>query len=221
MAIEKPVETAVLERYLDRVKSEKGLDPSNLAKRAGLSPATLTRLKQGQRHARRSTLEALERASGIPLPEELRAAAEMPAGAPETGLIRVYALVGTPLKSAFYLNPIEADRIAAPPALAHASSVYAVRMPDDSMMPWRRPHELIFVDRTLDAAPGDHALVETNHPHDPNHAHPLYRVRRYLGPSRNGYRLASHRSEAEEIIPAPEFVRAARILEWPEVFGFR
>lgn len=228
--VEIVIPTEVLKRYVDDAKRLRGLTDGALARRAGISGSALSRLLKGQRSARRTTLDALERAAGLPLPPELRPEsrgnelAEPSARFTDAGVspgVPVYALIGAPVRDSFYLQEHQADATHRLPGVAHAKAVYAIRMPDTSMTPWRRPNELIFIDPLQTVGEGDHALVEMVHPSDPNHPRHVYRIRRYLGVGRSGHRVRSYQTEIEEQIPSTQVTALLRIMEWAEVAGVR
>ncbi|MFZ4734038.1 MAG: helix-turn-helix domain-containing protein [Pirellulales bacterium] len=217
------LENDILVRYVRSVQETMGWSQNELARRAGVDPATVSK---GTRQSRRTTLRAIERASRIPLPAELALAGEPDFMNPPTvsereDRVTVYAMLGSPLPGLWYRNEAMPDTVPRPPGLADARAVYAIRMPDGTMLPWRRPNELVFINPTWAVAEGDHVLVETNHPTDPNHPRPLYRVRRYLGASRQGLRFGSYAVTVEDIIPAREHANMFRTLEWSEVLGIR
>lgn len=222
----KPIETEVLERYVQAIRDRYGWSQNELARKADVDPATISRMLSGQRQTRRSTLTALERASRMPLPPELVSASMVdgearPAEGERGDTIKVFHMIGTNITGSWWRNEAMPDAIARPPALAEARAVFAIRMPDSSMAPWRRPNELVFINPLWAVAEGDHVLLELNHPSDPNHARSLYRVRRFLGITRNGHRFGLYDGSPEEIIPAAQVVGMTRALEWQEVAGIR
>ena len=223
--VEQLIANEILVRYVDDVKRMKKLSQTDIARLADISPSTMTRLLSGQRSARRSTLNALESATGVPLPPELRAASE-PRQLSEPpsrghGTVAVYAMIGTPVQGRFYRNEAMADHVQRPPGIAHAQHVYALRMPSADMAPWRRTNELVFIDPTLLPAEGDHGLIETNHPHDPNHARSIYMVARIMAVLRDGFRLRQYGREGDITLKQSEVSAAFRVLEWTEVVGIR
>lgn len=221
----KEVESEVLAGYVRTILEQTGWSQNKLATRSGINAATISRMKNGERQTRHSTLRALETASRVPLPPELVAAGApdmLPGGDTEKqDRVPVYAMIGSSSPQDWYRNETMPDAVARPPGLAEARAVYAFRMPDASMAPWRRPNELVFVNPHWAVAEGDHVLAELNHPTDQNHSRQFYRVRRFLGFSRNGRRLLAYATGTEETIPDRQVVNMYRILEWPEVLGIR
>jgi transcriptional regulator with XRE-family HTH domain len=213
--------------YLERVTRETGLSLSEIARRAKLATTTLTRFMSAdddkKRSLRRSTLRAIEQVTRIPLPPELAAAARGMEPSEEAQLderpatVPLFALYGAPDHNDFLRND-QTDIAPRLPGIAHNMRVYAVRMPDASMQPWRQANELIYIDPTRFAAPGDHALVELAHPRDPNHPRSVFRIRRIVARNRDGgLRLAAHDGSDTETVPRERVLGAHRALEWTEV----
>lgn len=223
----KPLESEILRRYVDEVmKTTRTPDASNLARKARMSPSTLLRALDGKHQPRPDTLLKLEAVSRVPLPPELAAMIPPAPGTPASAIadasVPVHALVGSRLTGRFLLNREPYEWTRRLPGIDKRLKVGAVRMPDDSMQPWRRPNELVFYDPLMAVADGDHALVEfTASTQDPN-AEETYAIRRFMGRSRDGKTVRLERywgpPEIEEA-PASRIAQMRRILEWPEVVG--
>lgn len=178
------------------------------------------------------TLRALQAAARRPLPPALADLLRGPAPEPpievaSTNLgirpIPVHAMVGTRFPGRYHLNREPFEYLRRPEHLVGRERVFALRMPDDSMFPWRRPNELIMVDPTWAIAQGDHALVEINNGQDPD-GPPLYMVRQFIALDARAQQLRLGRYGARGL--EPETIRQAdspamqRILEWPTVLGY-
>lgn len=218
-----PADVSAARAYVQRVMEATGLDATNVARRAGLDPSTLTRLMKAQPRGglRRATLEALERHFGIPLPIEMAApAVAKPAVmAPHTHDVPIHGLVGTHAEGRFFWNQTVLDYACRPAGISHASRVFALRMPDESMDGWRRIDELIFVDPTRTVAEGDHAFVELANSGDPNN-HSLYMIRRVVRRRPAGVVLQTWGYEPkEETLPRQAVLAFHKIIEWPELLG--
>lgn len=229
MAPPKGVETEVLVRYLDEAMRAVGADtPTHLARKARIAPSTLTRmLKEGgpEHQPRADTLRQIERVSRVPLPPELAAIARpeasgLPAHAVEGEVtVPVRALVGTRHDGLFLLNrePLEWTRRL--PGLARRLRVFAVRMPDDSMTPWRQPNELVHIEPTWAVADGCHVLAYLRNTNDRD-GDDLVCIRRFRGRDRAAGHvlLESYRILGEtQRIPEKDVLLMQRVLEWPEV----
>lgn len=227
----KSLETNVLLRYVDEaMRNTNSATPTELARKAKVAPSTLTRMLGAEgplHHPRGETLRALERASRTPLPPELHAIAHpdlagAPQGAAEGEMnIPVRALVGTRHEGLFHLNrePFEwARRL---PGLARRLRVYAVRMPDDSMTPWRQPNELVHVDPTWAVSDGCHVLVSLANTKEAN-GDEFVCIRRFRGRDRQGgVALLERYGVLGEVdrVPQNQILSMHRILEWAEVVG--
>jgi len=223
----KTLESEILRRYVDEVmRTTRTPDASNLARKARMSPSTLLRALDGKHQPRPDTLLKLEAISRVPLPPELAAMIPPGPGAPAAAIadasVPVHALVGSRLRGRFMLNREPYEWTRRLPGIDKRLKINAVRMPDDSMQPWRKPNELVFYDPLLAVADGDHALVEfTAAQSDPN-AEETYAIRRFIGRSRDGKTVRLERywgpPEIEEV-PAERVAVLRRILEWSEVVG--
>lgn len=212
--------------YLERVRRETGFTLTEIARRAKLSPTTLTRFmaREDEQHSLRpSTLRAIEQATRVNLPPELAAAARGMDPTPEhgaeerPGAVPLFALYGTSEHGDFLRNEQPTDIAPRLAGIAHNMRVFAVRMPDASMAPWRQPNELLYIDPTRFASAGDHALVEMSHPRDPDHPRNVFRIRRIVARNRDGsLRLASYDGGEVETVPRERVVAVHRALEWTE-----
>lgn len=212
--------------YLEQIIRETGLTLTEIARRAKLSPTTLTRFmaKENEHHnLRPSTLRAIEQATRIALPAELAAAARgmdasfEPPVEEKASTVPLFALYAAPDHGDFLRNEQPTDVAPRLPGIAHNMKVYAVRMPDSSMAPWRRPNELIYIDPTRAASTGDHAMVELSHPRDPNHPRSVFRIRRIVARNRDGsLRLSNYDSDEIEQVPRERVLAVHRALEWAE-----
>lgn len=229
---DRDVETVVLRNYLQQALTASKLpDLTALARRAGLQPSTLSRWwkKEADRTAPHGgTLRLLEEASGVTLPPELarfagrsgfaEVQARTPA-APANLPVPVHALIGTRFDGLFFRNHAASEHVRRLPGLEGRSAVFALRMPDDSMEPWRRPNELVFVDPTWAVGIGDHALLEIANHHDPD-GPPLYMIRRLVARERRtgNIRLGRYAVDGPQTdsVKATTVTAIHRVLEWSE-----
>lgn len=225
-AIDLPQDTPA-RAYIRRVMDKTKLDATNLARRSGLNPSTLTRFMgdnpRSESLSRRS-LEDIARFSGVPLPASLvQAASDAPVQMSIAGAmaldVPVHALVAAPADGSYYWNQTTIDVAPRLPGIARAARAFALRMPDETMEGWRRVNEMIYVDPMRAVAEGDHALVEianTGAPDNPS----LYRIRRVLRRRPDGVVLGSWGEDpAREQLTRANVLSFHRILEWPELLG--
>ena len=235
--------------YVLALLARTGLDLTKLAERAGLHQTTVTRPmndKSNQHHLTRRTVQRLSEVFNVPVASEVLAGLKAgratreealhrppkprgqnraPAIAPPTATARdvpIQAAIMSGRGSHFYLNPAAMDHATRPPALTTARKVFAIRMPDGSMAPWRRIGELVFVDPSRPVAPGDHALVELQEPNNPN-GEPIFLIRRVVAlapkPGTPPQLAAYTASDAADTLAGLRMVRLARVLEWAELLG--
>lgn len=211
--------------YLLRVLDALQIDATNLARRAGLAPSTLTRFLSDNARSetlRRATLEAIARASKVPLPPELAAPAGSPSS-PDTqaGMrdVPVQALISAPSEGLFYWNQTSIDFAPRLPGIRHNTKVFAIRAPDDTMSGWRRPGELIYIDPTRAVSEGDHTLAEIANRASPNNPS-LYFVRRLDRRRGNEVVFGTWGFDpSEQTFPRRDVLSLLRVLEWPELLG--
>ena len=205
--------------WIRHVMSITGLDASGLARRAGLQPSTLTRMLRPDgagRGVRRSTLEQIADATGVALFADA-AGSTAPAEllrAPSTD-VPVFATAPSVYPSWHHLTNVIVDHVARLRGVANAAQVFALRMPDSSMHPWRRANELLFIDPARAVALGDHALVETEGGDD---GRPLLRVRLMVKMGAKEAILGGYGPKPHhERLPCSEIRSLRRVLEWPEL----
>lgn len=223
------LETAELENnptraYLQRAMLATRLDATKLAKRARLSPSTLTRFlatDSPRKTLHRSTLDAIARFSKLPLPPELTASPAETIQPVEAGTrgVPIHALIAAPAEGLFYWNQTAIDFAPRPLAILHAERVFAIRAPDDSMSGWRRPGELVYIDPMRAVSEGDHALVEIANRLAPNNPS-LYFVRRFVRRRRDEVTFATWGLDPHEaIFQRGDVMAMLRVLEWSELLG--
>lgn len=234
--MQKHAPTPILKEFVREVmRVTKTNNSAELGRAIGIHPSTLWRILASEEETmapKAETLRALQAAARRPLPPELAELLRGPAPEPPTSLaasglasrpIPVHALIGTRIPGRFHLNREPFEYVRRPEHLLGRERVFALRMPDDSMMPWRAPNELILVDPTWAVAQGDHALVEINNTQEPD-GPPLYIVRRFiaLDPRSRQLRLGRYgaRGVEQEALRQTDSPGMQRILEWPAVLGY-
>ncbi len=149
----------------------------------------------------------------LPIPM-LPATAPMPRDIPVMGT----AQGGT--EGVFHLNttgggPIDWAR--RPPGLVGMTSIFAIYVEGDSMVPWRQPGELLFVQDGRTPAPGNHVIVITQD-HEPE-APARARVKKLLRRTAQTVELEQYNPPGIITIPSANIVSLYRVLEWSEVLG--
>lgn len=212
--------------YIQQVLDQLGTDATNLARRAKLNPSTLTgfmRREPRVRSIRPATLEAIARASEIPLPADLaNLAGQTLATRQDGGMPRdvpIHALIQARIRDTYYWNTTAADFAPRPPGISQNRRVFALRMPDASMDGWRRVNELLFLDPMRAVGEGDHAMVELANTISPND-HSVYMIRRVIRRRPSGVVLGTWGLDPTETeMKRTDVLSFLRVLEWSEVVG--
>ncbi len=230
---------AATQSWLALLMRETGLDPTKMAKRIGVAQTTIARAmytNSAYKPASRETLLKLQSAFGREVPPAVLRAA--PPGRARRGHLPLDVLPtipaaatpgrDIPLKATylashgplFWLNHQAYDFAPRPAGIVAASKVFAIRAPDDSMEPWRRPGQLVFLDPIRAPGTGDHVVLELHAKAEPD-APPVHLLCRLGQPG--------HATRAPEAwchnppgpVPLDEFVITARwrVLEMDELLG--
>ena len=169
-----PAETARSDREnlradLRRLMMETGLRPTELARRAGLSPSTLTKFlaASGPGHVLSTrTLSRIARATGRrPSPEPLAPGGDIGAvlaDPPRPGAVDVPVLghARGGRDGLFFDNGIVESYVPRPHVLTSVRDAFAVRMSSDSQEPAFRHGDLLYVNPNLPPKPGDDVVIE-------------------------------------------------------------
>jgi SOS-response transcriptional repressor LexA len=153
-----------------------------------------------------------------------QAAARAPAPVHASGLIRDVPLYGALIVGRgplFRLNPHAVDHALRPPGIIAARKVFALRMPDDSMAPWRRAGELIFIDPARPVRRGDHAMFHLADPSLPDED-PICLIRLVnAGATADAITQAvAHAATGPEpFLKGLQVIDRTRVLEWEELLN--
>lgn len=118
----------------------------------------------------------------------------------------------------FSMNGEVHDYARRPLGIIDRKDVFAVWVSGESMVPWRKPLELCYVERNRGPAIGDHVVVEL-HPTDGGPDHPAY-VKKLVRRSATKVVVAQYNPPKEIEYDTRKIRRIYRVLEWPEVLGF-
>ncbi len=150
-------------------------------------------------------------ASRVDTPSALPHRADMPRDIPMLGV----AAAGS--DGEFTLNGEPVDFLRRPGGLVHRKGIFAVTSTGDSMMPWRKPREPVYVDELQRPEIGDHIVIElkAETPGDPK---PCY-VKRLVRRTEKHIVVAQYNPPREFSFPTARVHRIYRALEWSEVLG--
>lgn len=217
--------------WVSRLAAERKTTPTGLARRAGLNPSTVTRPMSAGDHKHLITRQTIERIAStwqVAAPESLLKG--LPEGRNRTTRAKIVATLGTlalpppgpndvPVWGAvataragfFHLNRVPLDYTRRPPGAAAIANLACLRMPDESMEPWRRTGEPLFLDPHRPIGIDHHALVEVGLEADPN-AHPMAFVGQLR---REGWYQHGPRKLVD--LRGLRVLERFRILEWQEL----
>lgn len=147
----------------------------------------------------------------IDSPPALPSPSEMPRTVPVLGV----SVGGT--EGDFSMNGEVSDYARRPPALSHRRDVFAVWTVGESMVPWRRPRELVYVERGRPAVSGDHVVVELK-PTPPDEVRPAF-LKRLVAMTPTKLKLEQYNPARIIEIDRRRVLHVYRVLEWSEVFG--
>ncbi|WP_191085647.1 helix-turn-helix domain-containing protein [Roseococcus microcysteis] len=215
-----------------RLAHDKQQELSNLARRAGIATSTLTRAMNPAQNGKltQATLEKLSRAYGVEIPKHVLDSVEpgrrrYSAAPMITGLgqlppapsgpndVPIWGAVQTHRPGFFHVNHAALDHAKRPPGGAAIARLACIRMPDESMEPWRMAGEAIYLDPNRPIALMNHALVECIDPARPNDPSLAFIAQR----RREGWYLHGPRAFLD--LGALQIMDRYRILEWAELLG--
>ncbi|WP_198133909.1 XRE family transcriptional regulator [Komagataeibacter oboediens] len=167
------------------IKEARGMTSAELSRRCGISPATLSKIELGHRSVTKNSAPRLAKALevnvadlyadvGAPiegitnvvdaLPSESIGRKIVPIEAPRVALPLHVPIYGTAACSsgdgAFLLLSGEVvDRAPLAPGIQHRKEVYGLYIEGDSMEPWKRPGQLVYVDPVRAPSKRDRVVV--------------------------------------------------------------
>jgi phage repressor protein C with HTH and peptisase S24 domain len=155
---------------LRTLRKARGLTMVQLAGLVEVTQSAVSQWESGREHPGRGNLVRLARALGTSIGalmgEEAAArgevAAPFPVAAPVTMPVDV-PVYGTAVGGAggdFSFNGQVADYVRRPPGVLQLRNLYALWVTGDSMAPWNRCGDLIYVSPTRPATAGDHVVVD-------------------------------------------------------------
>lgn len=230
--------------YVERLVQATGLDRTKLARKAGFNPSTITdsRLKGGHPITAR-TIEMLARTfkaapppglierlpsgrnrahQGSKLGEPMDSPSLPPIPGVRTNDVPIFGALMVGRGPLFHLNRMAVDMAPRPWGIRTARKAYALRMPDETMTPWRRAGELVFIDPARPVRRGDHALFLLGDPHRPNEDS-VCLIREVIGAADapTARQMAAYsRRGPEDFLADFVVTERHRVLEWEEaLFG--
>lgn len=118
----------------------------------------------------------------------------------------------------FELNGETVDWVRRPPGIAGTKGAFALYVQGDSMVPWRKPGDLVYVNPARPPRVGDHVVVELK-PTAGEPIRPAF-VKLYLRHAGKAVILAQYNPRMDDLaIPTDRIAQILRIMEWDELLG--
>lgn len=207
---------------LREVRLERGMTMAALAERIGVTQPAISQWESGRERPGRETLQRLAGALGVTAEAlALRAGAQsatatlsplqLPADVPVLGT----AVGGD--SGDFSFNGMVVDYVRRPQGVAQMRNIYALWVTGDSMAPWNRRGDLIYVTPTRPPVPGDHVVVELAgvHAHEAGTA----MVKLLAGQTPTQYRLRQYNPERDFTIARTRVKAIHKVLSLRELMG--
>jgi phage repressor protein C with HTH and peptisase S24 domain len=118
----------------------------------------------------------------------------------------------------FRFNGDVVDRIRRPPGIVtRGQNVFAIYAQGESMVPWRRPGDPVYLDKVKPPRPGEHVVVEL-HGRDGEPGDAYLKLLVAMTPTK--VRLKQYNPERDDIFIAQARVKHIyRVIDWPELLG--
>lgn len=207
---------------LRELRLERGMTMAALAERIGVTQPAISQWESGRERPGRETLQRLAGALGVTAEAlALRAGAQsatatlsplqLPADVPVLGT----AVGGD--SGDFSFNGMVVDYVRRPQGVAQMRNIYALWVTGDSMAPWNRRGDLIYVTPTRPPVPGDHVVVELAgvQAHEAGTA----MVKLLAGQTPTQYRLRQYNPERDFTIARTRVKAIHKVLSLRELMG--
>ena len=117
----------------------------------------------------------------------------------------------------FELNGETVDWVRRPPGIAGTKGAFALYVQGDSMVPWRKPGDLVYVNPARPPRIGDHVVVELKSA--AGEPKPAF-VKLYLRHAGKSVILAQYNPRIDDLaVPVDRVAQILRIMEWDELLG--
>jgi len=213
-----------------RIRAERkarGLTMVQLAGLVEVSQSAVSQWESGREHPSRDNLIRLSRVLGTGIGDLLgEASAPSPtvavhavAAGPATMPVDV-PVYGTAVGGSqgdFSFNGQVVDHVRRPPGVMRLRNLYALWVTGDSMSPWNRSGDLIYVSPARPAAPGDHVVVELHgtDEHEPGAA----MVKLLVARTATQLRLRQYNPDKEFQVPLSRVRSVHRVLSLRDLLG--
>ncbi|MFO1157388.1 MAG: S24 family peptidase [Reyranellaceae bacterium] len=219
-------------KWLKDMLGRPGYSQAGLAAALGRNPSAINRMVRGERQIKANELPVilryLDEPVGAPagetaLPLNARFAedaapppyrSEMPKDVPVYGTV-----VGGDGNHMFdfELNGAVVDYVRRPPRLAARADVFAAYVQGESMVHWREPGQLVYVESAKPPRAMDYVLVELK-PHGNDGTRPAM-IKRLLAVTPTKLRLRQYNPARDFDLDRRTVLRVYRVLDWDELLG--
>ena len=215
------------QRLRDRRKTV-GLDVTELAAAVGVSQPAVSQWEAGLTAPNRQKLAKLAQVLRVPVSwlvsdnEELpqTGASQGQASSPLAALpvdVPVYGVAVGGSNGDFRFNGQIVDYVRRPPGIANARNVYALWILGESMIPWNKNGDLIYVSPARPAAIGDHIVVQLQDSADGDPG--LAMVKLYVAKTPTQLKLAQYNPQREFTVALAKVKAIHKVLSLKELLG--
>lgn len=107
------------------------------------------------------------------------------------------------------------DYVRRPPGIAHRRDAFSIQMADDTMVPWRKPRELLYAEPYTAPVAGDHIVVELKDGESAEGRRSFLRL--VVGVTQKVLRLRQYNPHRETEIERRGIAAMHRVIEWDEL----
>lgn len=208
-----------------------GLDVTELAAAVGVSQPAVSQWEAGQTAPNRQKLAKLAQILRVPVSwlisdsEALPASAAAGAGAPSAATplgalpvdVPVFGVAVGGSNGDFRFNGQVVDYVRRPPGIANARNVYALWILGESMSPWNKDGDLIYVSPARPPAVGDHIVVQLQDTPDGDPG--LAMVKLLLAKTPTQLKLAQYNPAREFAVALTKVKSIHKVLSLKELLG--
>jgi phage repressor protein C with HTH and peptisase S24 domain len=207
---------------LRELRLARGMTMAGLAERIGVSQPAISQWESGRDRPGRDTLQKLAAELGVSS-ETLEQPAAGGTAASPLPLVQFPAdvpVLGTAVggdSGDFSFNGMVVDYVRRPHGVAQMRNIYALWVTGDSMAPWNRRGDLIYVTPTRPPVPGDHVVVELAgaHAHEAGTA----MVKLLAGQTPTQFKLRQYNPERDFTVSRTRVKAIHKVLSLRELMG--
>jgi phage repressor protein C with HTH and peptisase S24 domain len=213
------------QRLRDRRKAI-GLDVSELAAKLGVSQPAVSQWEIGNTAPGRKKLTRLAEILRVPVAELIadEELAHQNVGAPMNAHVAslpvdvpVYGVAVGGSDGDFRFNGQIVDYVRRPPGVAHQRNIYALWILGDSMSPWNKDGDLIYVSPARPPVSGDYVVIQLGDLPDGDPGPAM--VKLLIGKTPTQLKLAQHNPAKEFTLPLSKVKSVHKVLSLRELLG--